>query len=177
MRGCCMISFKLYWEFRQGRPNRRSSYSSTTGFKDDCCCSFNMQRLNCCAFPGSHCHNTHWTHQRCAVSLYNTPVLHAPVLQSVSLLALWPIHVLCNRRCYSAAVFCDVELATIWKFVWHVSAALPPHLLLGALYVETGRQIWGCEASHLTCISCLGEHSSREYYYSTWYLTGPWITG
>lgn len=53
-------------------------------------------------------------HIKGVLSICTTPtVLHAPVLQSVSLCAVWPIHVLCNRRCYLAAVFCDVELATI----------------------------------------------------------------
>lgn len=126
MRGCCIISFKLYWEFRQRRPNRRPSYSSTTVFKDDCCCSFNMQRLSCCALTGSYCHSTKWRQQRCAVNLQH-PLFSVPLYcrAFLSLRAIWPIHVLCNRRCYLAAVFCDVE--------WLLSEGLPDMFLLPCL--------------------------------------------
>lgn len=94
------------------------------GFRDDCCCSFNTQRLSCCALTGSYCHSTSWTHQRCAVNLHN---IHCPPCPCTA-----EHFSMCNlgnpcslqQEMLLAAVFCDVELAAIWRFAWHISAAI-----------------------------------------------------
>lgn len=85
-----------------------------------------MQRLSCCALTGSYCHSTKWRQQRCAVNLQH-PLFSVPLYcrAFLSLRAIWPIHVLCNRRCYLAAVFCDVE--------WLLSEGLPDMFLLPCL--------------------------------------------
>lgn len=124
MRGCCIIYFKLYWS--SGRGDQMESLvivppwdlGMTVAVHSTCKDSAVVPLLGPIVTAQTE-------HTKDMLSICTTSsVLHAPVLQSISLRAVWPIHALCNRRCYLAAVFCDVELATIWRFAWHISAAV-----------------------------------------------------
>lgn len=109
------------------------------------------------------------------VNLHNTlfsPMpLHCIVLLSFFLHVIWLIHVLCNSRCYLAAVFHDVNGAGCHLKICLTCFCSSPTLSC-LIYVNWPSNLGLSGLLPDMCISCLGQHSLWEYYYSTQYLTG-----
>lgn len=100
MRGCCIISFKLYWSL--GRGDQMESLPIVPPWDLGMTVAVHSTRKDSAVVPllgpivTAQAEHTKDVLLICTTST----VLHAPVLQSISLCAIWAIHALCNRRCY-----------------------------------------------------------------------------